>query len=1415
MNREISHYIISDKLGQGGMGTVYKAEDSRLKRNVALKFLPQELTTDPEIKERFIREAQTASTLQHKNICTIHEIDETSDGQLFISMDYYEGETLRQILAKDRLPFRTALDYAIQIAEGLEEAHKNGIIHRDIKPGNVMITKDGIVKILDFGLAKSSGTESLTSSGKFMGTVSYSSPEQVQGLKTDHLTDIWSLGVVLYEMFTLQLPFDHEHEAAIIYSIIDKSPEPPTELHDDIPAELERIIYKCLKKTKEERYQSAEQLLADLRNLRMVFEGKSKTDKRKIPDTKREAERRPATILNAEISGYHELKDKLDVEEINSIMSRCSENIFTIASQFGGTFKRISSNHFMIFLGVPKAEEDAPKQCVNAGIRLRDMLHRFNKNEKLPVQLSLRTGIDTGTIISDSVITDDRKEQHVVGDSVDFAAHLKDLSVRGQILVGPLTYKYTKDDFDYIPFRSISSKGRKQQVTIYELLSTREKIHRVRPGTERMISAEMVGREKELDKLQYHLLKVIDGEGSIVSVIGEAGIGKSRLLAELRKKEQISRVTLLEGRALSNGTNLSYHPIVDILKSLAEIKEDDSEKEAFFKVEKSIQQIYPENAAEVFPFIATMMGMKLSGKYAERIRGIEGEALEKLILKNLRELLAKAAGQRPIVMVVEDLHWADLSSVELLGSLYRLAENARILFINVFRPNYRETGEQILTTIKNRYEKHHAEICLESLNENQSEKLVSSLLKIKILPTKINRLITERTEGNPFFIEEIVRSFIDDGIVVFENGEFQVSEKIESVVIPETIDELLMARIDKLDENTRTLMKVASVIGRYFFYKILCEIVKETEKIDEELMYLQQVQLILERRRMDEVEYLFKHALVQQAVYNTLLIKQKKRLHSEVARAFETVFQDRLPDFYGTLAYHYSMAEELDKAENYLILAGEKALKSSASNEAINYYKEALNIYKKKHGDDADPKKIAILEKNIGIALFNKGHFIDASEYLGRTLSYHGMKISNSPFPAMISFIYGLSSLVLKAYFPSLMGNKIPSEAELEIHELLKTRVFTLTITDAKRFIIELISYSPWYTKFDVRKCDILLLVGVAFSYGGLSLRIGKRILDYYGERFDKEDPRLLLGYKISLNNHNLLSGDWHNEHYNDNYIKKSYYFGVTNELVTYIGFLAHIHLERGDRSAEQILENLAGFADSYENDYGRLARYTHLALCLLKFRELNKALERANLGIDFISKTLGNRPGLLMIHSLKMRIQVFLGDMEGASETMQIAKEIADKDIYAPFFSTFYLTGRFMLEISSLEKAIADKDIPNYRMLRKNAVKSGKRAVRVCRKAAYEITETYRLMGIYYWITGKQKKALKWWEKSIRAAERIGARLELSRTFMEVGRRLSEPKSKHQKLNGMDAGMYLQKARKLFEEMDLKWDLKELEKLI
>jgi eukaryotic-like serine/threonine-protein kinase len=272
IGKTISHYKILEKLGEGGMGVVYKAEDTKLKRTVALKFLPSELTRDAEAKERFIQEAQAASSLDHNSICTVHEIGETDDEQIFIAMACYEGETLKKKIERRAMALDEAIRVAIQVGEGLAKAHAQGIVHRDIKPANIIVTDDGVAKILDFGLAKLAGQVRLTKTSSTLGTVAYMSPEQARGDEVDSRTDIWSLGVVLYEMIAGRLPFKGEHEQAMMYSILNEEPLPLPSLRPDLSKDIQSVFGKALAKAPEERYQHINEMVADLKSCEKKLE---------------------------------------------------------------------------------------------------------------------------------------------------------------------------------------------------------------------------------------------------------------------------------------------------------------------------------------------------------------------------------------------------------------------------------------------------------------------------------------------------------------------------------------------------------------------------------------------------------------------------------------------------------------------------------------------------------------------------------------------------------------------------------------------------------------------------------------------------------------------------------------------------------------------------------------------------------------------------------------------------------------------------------------------------------------------------------------------------------------------------------------------------------------------------------------
>jgi len=346
IGKTISHYKILEKLGGGGMGVVYKAEDIKLKRTVALKFLPPDLTRDDESKVRFIQEAQAASALEHNNICTIHEVDETEDGQLFIVMACYEGDTLKKKIEQGPLEIEDAVSIALQVAQGLSKAHEKGIVHRDIKPANIMVTDDGVVKILDFGLAKLTGQTRITKTATTLGTIAYMSPEQARGEEVDQRTDIWSMGVILYQMVTGQLPFKGEYEQAVVYSILNDEPGPMSKLKADVPEEIEEIVQKSLQKVVEKRYQDIADILDPLEVLKRKFDsGQFFTPDQKIERRKRRKKYVYGTVAIfsaiAIIAGLFYLQSS-KTRRINTLFDQLRPVIE--ASRFDEAFKLINDS---------------------------------------------------------------------------------------------------------------------------------------------------------------------------------------------------------------------------------------------------------------------------------------------------------------------------------------------------------------------------------------------------------------------------------------------------------------------------------------------------------------------------------------------------------------------------------------------------------------------------------------------------------------------------------------------------------------------------------------------------------------------------------------------------------------------------------------------------------------------------------------------------------------------------------------------------------------------------------------------------------------------------------------------------------------------------------------------------------------
>ncbi|MCP4371749.1 MAG: AAA family ATPase, partial [Deltaproteobacteria bacterium] len=445
-----------------------------------------------------------------------------------------------------------------------------------------------------------------------------------------------------------------------------------------------------------------------------------------------EGERKPVTVLFGEISNYIDLIEKLSPEDVHQIMDGFFHILLTETNKYQGTINQFTGKGIIAMFGAPSAIENHAQNSCLAALAAQRSVKNYAKTikQKLGVSFKIRIGLNSGFVVVGSIGEDLRYDYTAFGDTTYLAFLIQNTAKPGSVLVSHSTYQRACDNFDFISLEPFFHKGKSTPIKIYELNPDAPNFH---PSTKRMISAEMVGRNKELNKLKLHISKVINGEGSIINLVGEAGIGKSRLIEELKKQAVIRKVALLEGRAVAFGKNLSFHPIIHVFKNWAKINEHDRPVESIRKLNNSIWGVCLHETSEIFPFVATLMGLRLSGEHLEKIRDVEGETLEKLIVNSIRKLLIKSSQTIPLLFILEDMHWADTSSIEFTESLMSLVESHRICFINIFRPGYVETGDRLLNTVNKLYPKSYSQISLLPLSRNHNEQLIANLIDKKDL----------------------------------------------------------------------------------------------------------------------------------------------------------------------------------------------------------------------------------------------------------------------------------------------------------------------------------------------------------------------------------------------------------------------------------------------------------------------------------------------------------------------------------------------------------------------------------------------------------------------------------------------------------------------------------------------------------
>jgi class 3 adenylate cyclase/tetratricopeptide (TPR) repeat protein len=1121
-------------------------------------------------------------------------------------------------------------------------------------------------------------------------------------------------------------------------------------------------------------------------------------------------ELRQVTVIFSDLSGYTAMSERLPAEEVKEITSRIFREAAAIAKKYDGRLDRLVGDCALILFGLPRLHEDDAIRALLTAMEINRSVSPLNTPElvaRIGRPLSMHTGVNTGAVVTGRTDFEAGTET-VVGDPVNLASRLKDAAQPGQILVGPSTWRYTSDAFEYRALGTISLKGKEKPISVYELLCRRVKEGRSDYETlDRSIHSELVARKKELELLERQALRLIDGEGSIIFVKGEAGVGKSRLLAELRGKDCLKGATLLEGSAQSIGRNLSFHPFLEMLDGWAGIREEDGASEISTKLEAAIERAASGEAGEIFPFVAVMRGLELRGRHANRVSGIAGDALAKLVFKSLRDLIRLMSRQRPIVIILEDLHWVDQSSLELLEALFKLAESERVMFLAALRPSEQKT-EKLVENVRQAYGPRCLVIDLAALNRPETEQMVSNLLKNRAIPRDILDSIGERAGGNPFFIEEIVRSWIDQGAVAVSKDGFQITDRIEHSLIPYTVNQAIMARIDRLEEDTREVLRVASVIGRSFFYRILAQLAENVGTLGARLEQLKTIQLILERHRMEEVEYLFKHALVQQAIYDSLLLQVRKRIHAGVARSIESLFAERLPEFLGVLAFHYIQAEDFDKAEEYLLKAGDAMLVSSASSEAIYYFQEGLAIYLQKVREKADPLKLARLEKNIAYAHYHRGQYLEAVEHFEKALFYLGVRPAKG-IPLMLTAAAGFLRMLAFLYLPRRKNLPQPNSREREIIDILIRKAVSWNEIEQSKFVMGFLSAYRYAARFNFDEvyplAVVLAAVATVVSIIGL-LKLSRYMLER-AEQVIREHSYLTETMYVEADAQiSCFDGTWNSPHLL-HFREPGSFKGEFQAVTMYLAFCGIINLEQGDFSrAMERIGQLQHVAEVFENLDARVCYQELKAKYLIKTGKAAEAVPEVEKGFA-ASREAGQRPMCIYFLGMKAMALSMLGNLEEGVKVLQEAEGFIKKEgmVFA-HFKTRYAIARFNLEILRLETDCARKQV-------RKAARAARTALACSRKWIGDRTEALRLMGTFNWLKGKKQKALHSWHESIQVGERIGAKLELARTWMEIGKRLLENESGSQSLDGISAEEYLSRAGAFFREKELARDLEILEK--
>jgi class 3 adenylate cyclase len=657
-------------------------------------------------------------------------------------------------------------------------------------------------------------------------------------------------------------------------------------------------------------------------------------------------ERRVVTVLFADVVNSTGLAENLDPEDWTDVMNGAFPLLTAPVRRYEGTVGRLMGDGMLAFFGAPTAHENDPQRALLAALDIIDAIKAYGARmrEEYGIEFTVRIGINTGPVVVADVGSAAFTEQTAMGDAVNVAARMQTAAAPGTIQVAAETHKLVARLFEFEPLGEIELKGKSAPVAAYRAVGLKADPSRLRSAGR--LGSPLIGRDGELKLLKQAVDQVRQGRGQIVCLIGEAGLGKSRLLAELKEYWLASGETdfqLDDIVGIPYDIDRPFGLFQNFARGMFGVQLDDPPDVIHGKVKDTFARMGgPEDSLALCQ--VAMERVIAARALHEAKEAFSAEAVKADLYQNLYPAVLNSAKDRPRVLIFDDLQWADQASAELLTHLLGASDEAPILYVCAMRPERHSAGWQVKVAADTDYAHRYTEIVLRPLDAQDTDALVAALLSIEDLPAELRSLVMQKTEGNPYFIEEVVRSLIDQG-AVYREGEdlrWRAGTSVGDIAIPDSLQALLVARIDRLDQEARHTLQMASVIGRSFYYRILLAISDSAMTVDKHLRALERIELLREAGRMPELEYIFKHELARDAAYATILNRRRREFHLRVGEAMESLFEGRLEEHAHRLAQHFELAGEDARAAKYFEMAGDVAASLDGRAEAGAHFSRAI-----------------------------------------------------------------------------------------------------------------------------------------------------------------------------------------------------------------------------------------------------------------------------------------------------------------------------------------------------------------------------------------------------------------------------------------------------------------------------------------